>query len=166
MSEAVRLLDSTFVLSDEERREIAHEMTHYPDSRAASIEALKIVQHHRGWVPDGAIVAIAEVIGMSTAELDGVATFYNLIHRRPVGRHVVKVCDSISCHLTGYDDLRAALIAKLGINYGETTRDDRFTLLPISCLGACDRGPCLMIDDDLHGPVDHAAVAALLESYK
>jgi NADH-quinone oxidoreductase subunit E len=166
MSEAVRMLDSTFALSDEERREIAHEMTHYPDPRAASIEALKIVQQHRGWVADGAIVAIAEMIGIPAAELDGVATFYNLIHRRPVGRHVVKVCDSISCHLTGYDALRDALIARLGVRHGETTPDARFTLLPISCLGACDRGPCLMIDDDLHGPIDPAGVAALLEGYR
>jgi len=100
-----------------------------------------------------------------SADLEGVATFYSLIFRHPVGRHVIKVCDSISCHLTGYDDLRDALTGALGIRYGETTRDGRFTLLPICCLGACDRGACLMIDDDLHGPVEPAQVASLLEPY-
>lgn len=154
-----------FVLSDEERHEIEHEMEHYPDARAASIEALKIVQKHRGWVPDEAIPAIARLIGISAADLEGVATFYSLIFRQPVGRHVIKVCDSISCHLTGYEALRDAFVRHLGIRYGQTTADNRFTLLPICCLGACDRGATVMIDDDLHGPVEPADVARLLEGY-
>jgi len=154
-----------FQLSETERDEIHHEMSHYPDPRAASIEALKVVQRHRGWVPDGAIPAIAALIGIPATELEGVATFYSLIFRHPVGRHVIKVCDSIACHLTGYDELRDALIASLGVRLGETTRDGRFTLLPICCLGACDRGACLMIDDDLHGPVEPAQIADLLEPY-
>jgi NADH-quinone oxidoreductase subunit E len=154
-----------FVLSDEERHDIEHELTHYPDSRAASIEALKIVQKHRGWVCDEAIPQIAAVIGISAADLEGVATFYSLIFRRPVGRNIIKVCDSISCHLTGYESLRDALIEKLGVGYGQTTPDNRFTLLPICCLGACDRGATLMINDDLHGPVEPHQVAQLLEAY-
>jgi NADH-quinone oxidoreductase subunit E len=166
MSErALRIVDS-FELSSEERHAIEHEMAHYPDPRAASIGALKIVQEKRGWVSDGAIVAVAEVLGIPAAELDGVATFYSLIFRRPVGRHVIKVCDSISCHLTGYEELRDALQAKLGIEMGQTTRDNRFTLIPICCLGACDRGPCLMLDDDTHGPVGLGAIDELLEAYK
>lgn len=155
-----------FVLSVEERHEIEHELEHYPDSRAASIEALKIVQKHRGWVPDDAIPVIADAISISAADLEGVATFYNLIFRRPVGRHVIKVCDSISCHLTGYEELRDALVETLGVRLGGTTPDNRFTLLPICCLGACDRGATLMIDDDLHGPVEPAQVKAMLEAYK
>ena len=169
MSEAVlKIIDPReppFELSAQERAEIEHEMEHYPDPRAASIEALKVVQQHRGWVPDGAIGQVAAVLGIPAAELEGVATFYSLIFRRPVGRHVIKVCDSISCHLTGYDELRDAFCATLGVGLGQTTPDGRFTLLPICCLGACDRGACLMIDDDLHGPVEPADVAALLERY-
>jgi NADH-quinone oxidoreductase subunit E len=155
-----------FVLSDEERDEILREMSHYPDPRAASIEALKVVQRHRGWVSDDAIVATASVIGMPSAELAGVATFYSLIFRSPVGRHVIKVCDSISCHLTGYTELKDAFGRHLGIRYGETTQDGRFTLLPICCLGACDRGPCVMIDDDLHGPLGPDEVTRLLDNYR
>jgi NADH-quinone oxidoreductase subunit E len=155
----------SFVLSDSERHEIEHEISHYPDARAASIEALKVVQKHRGWVPDGAIAPVAAMLGIPAADLEGVATFYSLIFRHPVGRHVIKVCDSIACHLTGHDELRDALSATLGVRYGETTRDGRFTLLPICCLGACDRGACLMIDDDLHGPVEPAQVEKLLEPY-
>ena len=108
---------------------------------------------------------MAALIGISAAELEGVATFYSLIFRQPVGRHVIKLCDSISCYLTGYDALRAALEQQLGIGYGQTTPDQRFTLLPVCCLGACDRGPALMIDDDLHGDVAPGAVAELLAAY-
>jgi NADH-quinone oxidoreductase subunit E len=154
-----------FTLTDSERAEIAHAMGHYPDPRAASIEALKVVQKHRGWVPDAAIPAIAGVLGITAADLEGVATFYSLIFRHPVGRHVIKVCDSIACHLTGYDELRDALAGALDVGFGETTPDGRFTLLPICCLGACDRGPCLMIDDDLHGPIEPRDVTKLLEPY-
>jgi NADH-quinone oxidoreductase subunit E len=123
------------------------------------------VQKHRGWVPDEAIDAIAAVIGIPASDVEGVATFYNMIFRRPVGRHVIKVCDSISCFLTGYDALRDALMAQTGLGYGETGADGRYTLLPVCCLGNCDKGPTLMIDDDTHGPVAPADVPALLERY-
>lgn len=155
-----------FVLSEAERHEIEHELGHFPDGRAASIEALKIVQKHRGWVPDEALEPVAQMLGIGAAELEGVATFYSLIFRKPVGRHVIKVCDSIACFLTGYDDIEAALEKALGIGPGQTTADNRYTLLPICCLGACDKGPTLMIDDDLHGDLKPQDIPALLEKYK
>ena len=154
-----------FELSAAERAAIEHEMSHYEDPRAASIGALKIVQQARGWVPDGAIAAIGNLIGIPASDVEGVATFYNLIFRQPVGRHVIKLCDSIACFLTGYDELKAALTTHLGIDFGQTTADGRFTLLPICWLGNCDKWPTLMIDDDLHGPVAPGQVAALLEGY-
>lgn len=157
---------AAFVLSDEERHDIEHALTHYPDGRAASIDALKAVQKRRGWVPDEAIAPLAALIGISAAELEGVATFYSLIFRQPVGRHVIKVCDSISCFLTGYDDIKLALGQKLGIGYGQTTPDHRFTLLPICCLGACDKGPTLMIDDDLHGNLTPEGLDHVLDQYR
>jgi NADH-quinone oxidoreductase subunit E len=155
-----------FVLSDEERHAIKHELTHYPDPRAASIEALKIVQKRRGWVPDGAIAPLAEMIGMGAAELEGVATFYSLIFRQPVGRHVIKLCDSLSCMLTGYEDVKVALEQKLDIRFGQTSSDGRFTLLPICCLGACDKGPVMMIDDDTHGDLTTAGLDKILGGYR
>ncbi|EPC00038.1 hypothetical protein L861_07690 [Litchfieldella anticariensis FP35 = DSM 16096] len=154
-----------FVLDPEDRRTIEQERDHYEQPQAACIEALKIVQRRHGWVPDGAIVAIAEALGIGPAEVEGVATFYSLVFRQPVGRHVILVCDSSSCFLTGYDALREALSSRLGIGFGQTTSDGRFTLLPVCCLGACDSGPVLMIDDDTYGPVAVEDVADLLESY-
>lgn len=134
-------------LSDSERHEIEEEIAHLPDRQSACIDALRIVQEHRGWVSDESVAAIAELLGMSASAVDSVATFYNLIFRRPVGRHVLMYCDSVSCYVMGAERVREALIAKLGIQPGQTTPDNRFTLLPIVCLGACDRAPALLIDD-------------------
>lgn len=156
------------MLSNEELREIDAELAHYEQPSAATIEALKIVQKYRGWVSDEAVKAIAAKLGTSTAAVDAVATFYNLIHRKPVGRHVIYVCDSVSCWIMGYERLRAALTARLGIKYGETTRDGRFTLLPIVCLGTCDRAPAMLIDRDTHRDLenlDQAGLDAILERY-
>jgi NADH-quinone oxidoreductase subunit E len=154
-----------FELHAEDRVTIEHDMTHYADPRAATIDALKVVQKRHGWVPDGAIYAIGEVLGIPATDVEGVATFYNMIFRQPVGRHVITVCDSISCFLTGYEDVIAAIKKRLGVELGQTTPDNRFTLLPICCLGACDKGPVLMIDNDTHGNVAAADVAKLLEQY-
>jgi len=150
----------------QDREAIMHSIEHYDDARAASIDALKIVQKRHGWVPDEAIAAIGGILDIPSADVEGVATFYNLIFRKPVGRHVIKVCDSIGCFLTGYDELIAAIKQHLHIDYGHTTVDGRFTLLPICCLGNCDKGPVIMIDDDTHGPVTSAQVASLLETYR
>ena len=85
-----------------------------------------------------------------------------MVFRKPVGRHVVLVCDSFACWSLGYAELRAAVEAELGVGMGQTTADGRFTLLPIVCLGACDRGPAMMVDDQLHGPVAPDQVAGIL----
>ncbi|HTX05422.1 MAG TPA: NADH-quinone oxidoreductase subunit NuoE, partial [Steroidobacteraceae bacterium] len=115
--------------------------------------------------PDAAIPAIGLLLGIPASDVEGVATFYNLIFRRPVGRHVIKVCDSVACFLTGYEEVRDAICGKLGAGLGESTSDGRFTLLPICCLGACDKGPTLMIDEDTHFDVSPQDVARLLERY-
>jgi NADH-quinone oxidoreductase subunit E len=141
---------------------LAHQ---YPDARAACIEALKLVQREYRWVDDQQLQSLAQLLGMTAAELDAVATFYNLIYRRPVGRHVILCCDSISCWLMGADRVREQLQAKLGIEPGQTSADGRFTLLPIVCLGHCDHAPALMVDQDLHGDVQSEQLAQLLERY-
>lgn len=154
-----------FTLHPDDRAAIRAELGHFEQPQAACIEALKIVQRRHGWVPDAAIPAIARELGVGPAAVEGVATFYSLIFRQPVGRHVILVCDSSSCYLTDYEMLRDALFDHLGIQYGQTTPDNRFTLLPVCCLGACDSGPAMMIDDDTYGPVAPKDLAELLEGY-
>jgi NADH-quinone oxidoreductase subunit E len=153
------------LLSPEEKHEIDGEIAIVPRRSAACIEALRAVQRHRGWVDDRALADVAAYLDMSIAELDSVATFYNLIFRRPVGRHVIHFCDSVSCWVVGSPSLREALSTKLAIRYGETTADGRFTLLPIQCLGACDRAPVLMIDQDTHFDVTAESLGDILGRY-
>ena len=153
-------------LSAEERQEIEAEIPRYPTKRAVCIDAMKIVQRHRGWVSDESLQDIAQLLEMSLDELDGVATFYNLLFREPVGRHVVLLCDSVSCWIMGYDRLREHVCKKLGVRLGETTADGRFTVLPIVCLGTCDHAPAMMVDQDLHRDLDPEKTAQLLDGYK
>ena len=154
------------MLSVEEINEIAVETAHYPKREAGCIDALKIVQRHRGWVSDESVHDIAVHLGMSATDVDSVATFYNLIYRKPVGRHVISICDSVSCWIMGYEQMRKHLHERLGIGFGETTPDNRFTLLPTVCLGCCDHAPAMMIDSDLHSDLDPKKIDAQLENYK
>ncbi len=154
------------MLTDAIKQEIESHI-HEPEHRAAACtEALRIVQRERGWIDDESLREIAEFLGMSPHELDGVATFFNLIHRRPVGRHVIRICASVSCWVMGYEGLQAKLLAHLGVGLGETTPDGRFTVVPNQCLGCCDRAPALMIGRDLHRDVNPDALDALLEPYR
>ncbi|MGA8272178.1 MAG: NADH-quinone oxidoreductase subunit NuoE [Candidatus Sulfotelmatobacter sp.] len=154
------------MLTAEEISEIEAEAAHYPKRDAVCIDALKIVQRHRGWVSDESLRDIAGHLGMSPADLDGVATFYNLIFRKPVGRHVIMACDSVSCWIMGSDHMQKHLQERLGIEPGETTPDNRFTLLPIVCLGCCDHAPAMMVDSDLHSDLDPQKIDTELEKYK
>lgn len=153
-------------MSPEERREIEAEMPRYANKQAVCIDALKIVQRRRGWISDESVRDIAALLEMSPDDLDSVATFYNLIYRKPVGRHVILLCNSVSCWIMGYQRLREQLSGQLGIQFGETTRDGRFTLLPIVCLGTCDHAPALMIDNDLHRDLSPESLAKILENYQ
>ncbi len=93
------------MLTDEERRELEEALPHYPSRRSAAITALKIVQRHRGWLSDEALADVSAFLRVSVDELDTLATFYNLLYRRPVGRHVILVCDSMVCWALGHERL-------------------------------------------------------------
>jgi NADH-quinone oxidoreductase subunit E len=153
------------MLSAEEINEIETESARYPTRQAVCIDAMRIVQRHRGWVSDESLRDIAAHLGMSVTDLDSVATFYNLIFRRPVGRHVIMICDSVSCWIMGYDRMREYVGKRLGISLGETTKDNRFTLLPIVCLGCCDHAPAMMVDDTLHSDLNPEKIDRVLERY-
>ncbi len=153
------------MLGESERSEIEQEYSRYPTRRAVCVDAMKIVQKHRGWVSDEAIGDIAQLLAMSPSELDGVATFYSIIFRHPVGRHVVRLCDSVSCWVMDYEKIRVTLRDRLGVDVGDTTADGRFTVLPIACLGHCEHAPALLIDGDMHRDLQPAALPAVLERY-
>lgn len=153
------------MLTTSEKEQIEQEIRQVPVKKAACIEALKIVQQHRRWVSDEGIRDVADILDMSPEEVDSVATFYNLIFRQPVGRHVILLCDSISCYVMGFRDLHRQLVNLLGIQYGQTTPDGRFTLLPNPCLGTCDHAPALMVDHDLYRDLAPDALENILAKY-
>jgi NADH-quinone oxidoreductase subunit E len=154
------------MLTTQEILEIDKEVSLVPVKKAACIEALKIVQQHRRWVSDETLYSVAEYLGMSPEELDSVATFYNLIFRKPVGRNVILLCDSISCYVMGYKKIYEHLQEHLHIKFGETTADGRFTLLPNACLGTCDHAPALMINNELYRNLTIEKLDEILEEYK
>jgi len=154
------------MLSEEEIMEIREEIKQYPYPAVACIDALKIVQNHRGWVSDESIKDIAQVLGLSNEEVDSVATFYSRIYRKPVGRNVILICDSVSCMIMGFESLYGYLSKKLGISWGDTTSDGQFTLLPISCLGDCDNAPAMMINADHFNRLTVEKIDELLDRYK
>jgi NADH-quinone oxidoreductase subunit E len=160
------LTDNLSMLTTEEKKEIDEAIHVVPYRQAACIEALKVVQNHRRWISDESLKEIAKYMEMTSEELDSVATFYNLIFRKPVGRHIILVCDSISCWVMGYESLRDELTKLLGVKLGETTSDDRFTLLPNPCLGTCDCAPAMMIDNDLYRNITLDQLTDIFKKYE
>jgi NADH-quinone oxidoreductase subunit E len=155
------------MLSEEERQELDKEIKNYEFERAACIEGLKILQRHRGgWISDDSIKDLAEYLNMSSEQVDNVATFYNLIYRKPVGKNVILLCDSISCWLMGYENIEKQLQELLEIGLGETTADGEFTLLPMACLGACERAPAMMVGERLYHNLTPEQLGKILENIK
>ncbi|WP_044035041.1 NADH-quinone oxidoreductase subunit NuoE [Buchnera aphidicola] len=162
----MREISIKFKLTNEEIKEIENQKKYYENFRAVSIEALKIVQKKRGWISDQAIYAIAEILQINPSEVEEVATFYSQIFRQPVGRNIIRYCDSVVCFLTGYKEIKITLEKLLKIKIGETTQDNKFTLLPICCLGNCDKGPTMMINEDTHSFLTPESIPCILELYK
>ncbi len=147
------------------KSQILHAVAEDGGAKPAMLEALRLVQQAEGWVSDARLAQVADLLGVSTAELDSIATFYSLIFRKPVGQTVIMLCDGASCWMNGGDALRDALMDRLGIGYGQTTADGRYTLINSACVGGCDRAPALLIGPGrrLVGPLSPDGVAALLE---
>lgn len=141
----------------------------YPDSRrqSACMPLLDLAQRqHDGWLPRAAMDCVAEMLGMAPIRVYEVATFYTMYNLKPVGKHHVQVCTNISCWLRGSDRIVEAAKAELGIGFGETTADGRFTLSEVECLGACVNAPMVQIDDDYYEDLTPESTKAVLGALK
>jgi len=154
------------MLTAEERDEILEEAKIYTFPQSACIEALRIVQKSRRWISDESVGDIAQLLKMSNEEVDSIATFYSRVYRKPVGRNIILICDSMSCMIMGGESIYKYISDKLGIGFAETTPDERYTLLPISCLGDCDHAPSFMINEDLYNSLTKEKIDEVLEKYK
>ena len=134
--------------------------------RPAMLEALREIQQVHGWVSDEHLKEAAGVLGVTTAELEDIATFYSLIFRRPVGEKLILLCDGASCWMNGGDAVREAIRGRYGIGPGETTADGRLTLVDICCVGGCDRSPAAVVGRDrtLVGPIDPDRLDEIVEA--
>jgi NADH-quinone oxidoreductase subunit E len=144
---------------DELRERIEAAMSRYPEVRSASIPALWAVQRHYGWCTPEGIRQAAAVMGVTPAFLEGVATYYDLLHLEPVGRHRVLVCTNLSCWMSGADELLDAMCEAAGTDPreaahgGSSTSDGEFYVSSFECLGACDIAPMASIDERYYGPL-------------
>ncbi len=151
-------------LSDAEKAEIDREFSHYEDKASVGLEALRIVQKHRGWVSDESLQAVSSYLDIPVAQLESVATYFQLIFRQPVGREVILLCKSASCWIMGCAKLQKHIEQKLDIKPGETTEDGIFTLLETPCLGDCDKAPVMMIGEETHRNLTEASVDEILDN--
>jgi len=134
--------------------------------RELAVDVMFALQKHYGYLSDDAVRDTAALLGMSTQEVEAIATFYTFIYREPVGRFVIHVCDSLICWMDGYRPLRDYLSEKLGIAPGETTADGRFTLLPVCCIGYCDRSPAMLINGKAYGPLTTEKIDGILSELR
>ena len=135
----------------------------YPTKQAALLPVLWVAQETWGWISREASEEVARLLELPTSHVDGVLTFYTMYNLRPVGRHLLQVCTSISCHLLGAGALLAHCRKRLGIDLEETTKDGKFTLVEVECIAGCDRAPSMMVNDTYHEPMDEAKLDALLD---
>jgi NADH-quinone oxidoreductase subunit E len=147
------------------KERIRHAVEHHGGPHGAMLETLRMIQHEEGWVSDARIGEAAHELGVTRAELESLATFYSLIFRRPVGETVILLCDGASCWMNGADAVRDEIERRLGIGFGETTADGKYTLINCACVGGCDRAPAAAVGRDrtLVGPLTLDAVKAILE---
>jgi len=151
------------MLSIDRINELKERIAGLPHPDEAIVDVMHEVQAASGWLSDEGIELVADIVGVPPMKVEQLATFYNLIYRRPVGRKVILVCDSVSCWATGAEDVFAHLRARLGVELGGTTGDGAFTLLPIVCLGACHVAPAMMVGDTLYGELTPERVDEILD---
>ena len=138
-------------------------LSRYPTKQAAILPVLWVAQETWGWISKEAAEEVARLLDLPASHVDGVLTFYTMYNLHPVGRHLVQVCTSISCHLAGAPNLLAHCEKRLSVELGETTKDGKFTLVEVECIAGCDKAPSVMVDDTYHEPMDEKKMDALLD---
>ena len=141
-------------------------LTRYPDTQAALLPALALAQELRGYVSPQSMDRIAELLELSPAYVRGVATFYTMYNKRPVGRHLVQVCTNISCSLCGADEVVEAFLRYTDTELGETSEDGNFTVIEAECLAACGFPTCVQINSRYYENVTPAEVSKIVEHLK
>jgi len=157
-----------FVYTAEHRARFDEIVKRYPPDRrrSAVLPALYLVQHQQGYITANGIRHVAELLGITRADVEDVVSFYTMFYTRPVGKFVLQVCRTLSCAVNGAERVTEALTGKLGITPGQTDASGTFTLLEVECLGACDRAPVVMVNDSWHECLKPEDAAKLVDDLK
>jgi NADH-quinone oxidoreductase subunit E len=134
--------------------------------RELAVDVMFSLQGHYGYLSDEALEEGARLLGMTTLELEELATFYDFIYRKPVGKYVIHICDGVVCWMNGYRSIVDYLCKKLGVEVGETTADGLFTILPTACIGYCDLSPAILIGRRAYGPLTPQKIDEILEDLR
>jgi NADH-quinone oxidoreductase subunit E len=148
------------------REKLQQQIAAVEHPRELAVDVMFALQAHYGYLSDRAMAEAAELLGMTPLELEELATFYTFTYREPVGRYVIHVCDSLICWMEGYRSVRDYLCERLEIQPGQTTSDNRFTLLPVCCIGYCDYAPAMLINRKVYGNLTPQKIDAILESLR
>jgi len=151
------------MITDEIKARMREIVARYPSPRSGMLPCLHLVQETEGYITPEGVAAVAEAVGAKLDEVESVVTFYSMYRRAPAGKHVIKVCTSISCYLCGCDELLAHLESRLGIRRGQTTPDGQFTLQGVECLAACGLAPAIQVNDQFVEFVTPEKADALIE---
>ena len=151
-------------ISDETRETAQRIVARYPRPRSALLPLLHLVQSDEGYVSPDGVAFCADVLGLSKAEVGGVATFYTMYKRRPCGDFLVSVCTNLSCQLTGGEEIYARLKERLGVGHDETTADGTFTLEHAECLAACDYAPVVTVNYEFYDNMTPETAETLVDA--
>ncbi len=154
------------VFSEKTRGEFDRLLTRYPNREAVILPALHLAQREFGHVSDEAIKYVAGLVGVSAARVEGVATFYTMYNRKPVGKYHVQICRNISCSLLGAEHLIERVSKKLGIKPGQTTPDGKITLSQVECLGSCGTAPVMQVNDDYYENLTADSIERILDGLR
>jgi NADH-quinone oxidoreductase subunit E len=154
------------MLPAELKEKLTSQIDAFDHKREVAIDILTAVQEHYGYLSDEAVEEAAVLLDMSALEVDELATFYTFLYREPVGKYVIHVCDSLICWMEGEENLVDHLCRTLGIKMGETTADGLFSLLPVCCIGYCDRAPAILVNRRVHGPLTIEKLDGLIDELK
>ena len=153
----------SLAFSEETRAKHERLLTRYPDREAAILPTLYLAQREFGHLSDEAILYVADLLGFTPARIYGVATFYTMYNKKPVGKYHLQVCRNLSCSLMGAEHLIEHVARKIGVRPGETTADGRFTLSTVECLGSCGTAPVMQVNDDYYENLTEESIDAILD---
>lgn len=153
----------SFAFNEENEQKFQALCKRYPSTNSLSLPSLWMIQYQEGWISEEAMVYLADRLNLSPMDIYSIASFYTMFNLKPIGTYHIQLCKTLSCMLNGSETMLAHIENKLGIKVGETSKDMKFTISQVECLGACGGGPCMSLNDDYHENLTVTKIDEILE---